>query len=273
MIKKILLTLSIIILFGCNKEEEIIKKDLNYNRSLYSWYFKNVLNDLDKFNTFIEGNKINRVYQKVSDTYLEKDDKETEKFIKDLNDKKIEVYYLDGEPSWGEEDGYKSIIEVIDKVLEFNSTHNSKFNGLLLDIEPYTSEKIEHFEDEHFEIYLKQIKKVYSYSKDKDIKILLAIPSWFDKENFDMFKELIKNCDGISVMNYDINNTVENIKNEYEYAYKYDKFIETIYEIGFEKDYTFNSFDEIEEDYKNIIYKYSNYVGLSYHHYGDLLKK
>ena len=91
MIKKILLTLSIIILFGCNKEEEIIKKDLNYNTSLYSWYFKNVLNDLDKFNTFIECNKINRVYQKVSDTYLEKDDKETEKFIKDLNDKKIEV--------------------------------------------------------------------------------------------------------------------------------------------------------------------------------------
>ena len=50
---------------------------------------------------------------------------------------------------------------------------------------------------------------------------------------------------------------------------KYDKKINTIYEINFDEDNYFSSWDEIKKDYKKLKNKY-NKIGIAYHHYASI---
>lgn len=62
------------------------------------------------------------------------------------------------------------------------------------------------------------------------------------------------------------------MENEIKFARKYNKNINTIYEVEFGiKENTFSSYEEIDEDYKKIRahYKYDK-LKKAYHHLGDM---
>ena len=63
-------------------------------------------------------------------------------------------------------------------------------------------------------------------------------------------------------MNYNIDKTVKNISFENKLSKKYDKKINTIYEINFDEDNYFSSWDEIKKDYKKLKNKY-NKIGIA----------
>ncbi len=258
--------LSILLLFliiSIFKEEEIV-----YESSLYSWKLDKVLENKEKFYKILKEYNVKILYQDFTSEYLEEYD---DSFIEDMTKQGITVYHLGGDPSWGQTDGYDKIKREIKRVLAFNENVDHPIKGVILDIEPYISEKEEDFSKENFEIYVEQIEKSYSYCQRHELELLLAIPYWFDSIDDELLQKVIKNSDGVSVMNYKITKTSSKIKREVELANKYDKKIDSIYEIEYGKEGYFASHKEILEDYKKLKEENpSQNLMISYHHYGSI---
>lgn len=227
---------------------------------LYSWSM-DALDDEDLLD-IIKKHNVHLLYQDFNTKYLEGSNDE---FIKKMLEIDAEVYHLCGEIEWGLEKDASSMIKEIDKVIFFNKNVSNKIKGIIFDIETYQN-SIEEFD---FSLYVSNMKKAYEYAKKNNIKMHIAIPIWFDKININELEDLIQNgCDGISLMNYNIKNTLENMRIEIELAKKYNKDINTIYEINFLNDNYFSSYDEIDLDFKKIYKKYSySKLKKAYHHY------
>lgn len=254
----ILVLLSMFLLMKKNNDIILYSWDMDYiNQEDYS----NIYKMIDELN-------INILYQDFSSEYLSNADNT---FLEQMKIKKVDVYHLAGDPSWGLKDGYKYIIEEINKVIFYNNNVNNKIKGIVLDIEPYASEKLKNsdFSSDNFQIYVEQIEKSYFLAKENNLEFVLVIPYWFDVVDKDLLEQLIHYVDEISVMNYNIDKTVKNISFENKLSKKYDKKINTIYEINFDEDNYFSSWDEIKKDYKKLKNKY-NKIGIAYHHYASI---
>lgn len=261
--KKIFLISSILIL--CSTILILSIKKQENRRILYSWNLDSITKDFKKFQEITKNIGINTLYQDFTKEFLKAKD---DTFLLEMQKKEIETYHLAGDPSWGEEDGFFKIKEEIDLVLAFNQSVENKIKGIVLDIEPYASEKVEEFELLAFEKYVKEIEKTYRYTKENQLELILAIPYWLDHISLELLENLIKNTDGISVMNYKKDKTMTNIKEEIEYAKKYQKKIDTIYEVeGTNK----TTLKNIEDDYKKIQQKNKmKDLNISFHHYQSM---
>ena len=250
------------------KERNETETKEEYNRILYSWNINDIEEDENRFQQIIKEYQINKIYQDFTSEYLNQND---DTFIKKLSDQNITVYHLAGDPSWGQKGGFYKIAEEIDKVVNFNQNVTNPLKGIVLDIEPYVSEKKEEFQEKDFEIYVREIKKAYRYIANKNLELILAIPYWFDKINLELLEELIQNTDGISVMNYNINRTKENIEVELKLTHKYEKEIDTIYEIAYQEDGYFKEKEEIKQDFVQILNnEQKKQVNIAYHHYRSM---
>lgn len=236
------------------------------NNILYSWSMSaltdnELLDVIDKYH-------ISTIYQDFSTEYLKSHD---DTFMIYMKNKKVEVYHLCGEKEWALEKNAISMKKEIDKVVAYNQTSSYKIKGIVFDVEPYQNEKnIE--ENFDFSLYVSNMKKAYKYSKSKGLKMVIAIPIWFDNINEKLLKKLIKDgCDEISLMNYNIKYTKEHMKKELKYAKKYNKSINTIYEINFKDDNYFSNYKEIDKDFEKL-QEYYGYEKLrkAYHHYDKM---
>ena len=246
-------------LYSQEKENSVINDAI-----LYSWHLEDILKQKERFYTVVEEYQIRTLYQDFSSEYLKQMDSS---FIKEMKENGIEVYHLAGDPSWGRKNGFEKIKKEIDKVSQFNDNSEYHLTGLLLDIEPYVSEKEEKFASADFEVYVEEIKKAYAYIKGRNLELRIAIPYWLDSIDMNLLEELIKNTDGVSVMNYNIKKTSKNIENEVEIARKYKKHIDTIYEIEYDDEEYFTSRDEIVKDFQKIKRENSlNSLKIAYHH-------
>lgn len=262
LIRSIILILIFLIFLFTNKEKEKI--------ILYSWNIKDISEEKrDNLEHIINKLNINTVYQTFSSDYLEESNDE---FIKYLHKKNISVYHLTGEREWGLGNDMKYIYKEIDLVYKFNKNNKNKLDGIAFDIEPYI---LEEWTDASLEIYVSKMKKAYKYAQEKGIYFILVIPYWYDNLNLELLEELFKDAgDEFSIMNYRIKSTIKNIENEIKFAKKYNKKINTIAEVGFKDDDKFNSFKEINADFKNIKEYYSDYnISIAYHDYSTILKE
>ena len=66
----------------------------------------------------------------------------TGKFVKALHNRKIEVYALLGAVEWGYEEDGATLLAHLEKIVQYNvqSSEKEKFDGVMLDIEPYISD-------------------------------------------------------------------------------------------------------------------------------------
>lgn len=244
------------------------KEEIPNNHILYSWNLEDIKENEQKFEQILKDYHITTIYQDFTSEYFENVQND---FIKQMSKEKIDIYHLAGDPSWGRENGFLKIAGEIDKLEEYNQKVPYKIKGIVLDIEPYVSEKEEKFAIEDFEIYVKEIKKSYRYIQDKNLELILAIPYWFDHIDIALLESLIQNADGISIMNYSKNKTIKNMKEEWSLAKKYQKQINTIYEIEYDKEDYFSSKEEIEKDFNKIKNAYQDYpIDIAYHHYKSM---
>lgn len=254
-ILKVVITFFIMsISFGCNNKVE-------NNRILYSWHMKNI-SDIKLIKTIKKLN-INILYQDFSTDYLNGNDST---FIEKMNKNNVKVYHLCGDSSWGIKGNNKTIKE-IDKVINYNKNNEYKISGIVFDIESYTLDSYN--ENNYIEI----IEKAYEYCRKNNVYMILCIPTWMKKNTLE---KLIYNSDEISVMNYNINKTISNIKEEISLAKQYNKKVNTIYETNFNNKKYFSNFNEIEDDYQKIINNYDYSISIAFHHYnsiGKLAKK
>ncbi len=245
--------------------------------SLYSWSMNAFAEKKQHLFEVIEERGITDLYQDFTTKYLASYDNTV---VSELVLKGIKVYHLAGHPSWGYEEDARSIIEEIDKVVDYNAHVESKIEGIVLDIEPYLYEGKEYnFEPDDLEVYAKAIQKGYEYAKEKKLKYVICIPTWYDTLSEELTEKVISNADRIEAMNYVVKDTLLNIQTEVEYAKKYDKEITTIYEVNFnynideddERTGIFYSYKEMLEDFKKIKenYKYDKlYIG--YHYFAKM---
>lgn len=240
-----------------------------YEASLYSWKLEDISEDKDKFYKTLKDYNIRILYQDFTKDYLEE---KNDEFIEALNSRGIEVYHLGGDPSWGRTNGYSKIRSEMKRVVEFNEEVTNKIKGVVLDIEPYVSEKEEKLQKEDFKIYVEQIEKSYAYCQRHGLELIVAIPYWFDTIDEDLLERVIENSDGVSVMNYKIDKTSKNIETEVALANKYNKKIESIYEVNYRKEGYFSSHRDILIDFKRLIEENpSEKLMLSYHHYASII--
>lgn len=239
-----------------------------YSSNLYSWNLDAILEDEKSFDQVLEDYAVKNLYQSFTKEYLkEKDDS----FIKKMFSKGISVYHLGGDPAWGKKGGYDKIVKTVDRILEFNEDSEYKIRGVVLDIEPYVSEREEVFSKENFEIYAEQIEKSYIYCRENELEMIVAIPYWFDSIDENLLERIVSASDGISVMNYKIDKTASKIKEEVHLANKYGKKIDSIYEIEYQKEGYFQSLEAILKDFAELKkVNPSDNLTISYHHYGSI---
>lgn len=268
MIKKTILTILVLLLFLGGILYISSLKNKSYQTIIYSWDLEKINENKKQFQKTIESYQIDTIYQDFKKDYLKASDDE---FIKEMQKKKISVYHLAGDPTWGKKDGFTKTKEELELVKQFNKKTKNKLKGVVLDIEPYIDEKEENFKIKDFQIYVEEIKKTYKYCKENELELILVIPYWFDDIDENLLEELIQNTDGISVMNYNINKTKQKIKTEIKLAKKYQKKIDTIYEVNYKEKGYFSSKEEIIKDYEKLKkeYKLEN-LGLAFHHYGSM---
>ncbi len=235
---------------------------------LYSWDINDVMSDKSEFENIRKKYNINTLYQDFDNDFFTKKDSSFMKYMDSLD---IKVYQLGGDPSWGKKNGFLKIKKEIDRVFNYNQKNRLKIKGIMLDIEPYVSEKEEKFSKTDFLVYATEIGKAYTYAQTKGLEMRIAIPYWLDHIDKDLLEQLIENCDGISVMNYDISKTKEAIKDEYALASKYQKKIDTIYEINYGKEDYFSSLKEIQNDFNKLKKEYLE-LTISYHHLKSIKK-
>lgn len=230
---------------------------------LYSWSMS-ALED-PQLESVLKKHNIGILYQDFSSAYLKGTDFT---FLKNMRALKVDVYHLSGDPSWGEDAEAKSMKEEIDKVVAYNANNEEKISGIVFDVEPYLHNK-EKFD---FPLYVEAMKEAYQYAKEQGIYMVLALAVWFDTLDENLLEELIQDgCDEISLMNYNIEYTKERMEEEMKFAKKYNKKVNTIYEIDFGKDGYFESYEAIDHDFWKLkqYYRYPH-LKKAYHYYDKM---
>ena len=158
------------------------------------------------------------------------------------------IYVLAGDPSWRADDMQKVVDEAEEK----------RADGILFNIE------------NDYTLLASDLSLL-----DSHLPIYVCIPFWLDE---DVQDGIIKESDGIVVMNYSKGNERQNIRKTIEMADEYGKTILTAYELqpvgeyGLEDYNTYNEdgLQAVEENYKE---QFSGTdVGIAYHNL-DMMRK
>ena len=128
----------------------------------------------------------------------------TGKFVKALHNRKIEVYALLGAVEWGYEEDGATLLAHLEKIVQYNvqSSEKEKFDGVMLDIEPYISDSWKENPEEYMDRYISCMKKGYKFAQKNHLRTAICIPRHYDNQGLTSgLEELIKEtCDEVAVM-------------------------------------------------------------------------
>ncbi len=186
------LLLGVLLLTSCAPDEA----DVLHDKAMWAWHPSKEIHTEESRHDLIDfaiHKGIGAIYLYVGgtedSTYLTRNPDHYRSFIRLAHEKKIEVYALDGEPTWSHE--HKEPIQRIEQILDFNanSTSDERFDGIQFDIEPYLLDDWDTADSERIiQQYLDGIKtyvtKIHTYEKDRHLSFMVAIPFWFDSEKY-----------------------------------------------------------------------------------------
>lgn len=160
--------------------------------------------------------------------------KQISTFLQQADDHGIEVYLLTGDPSWGEKQGREKMCQEIAYVKKMNETViQGRIQGILMDTEPYLSEKWEENPGKLMKSYVENMKESYRYAREAELTLIACIPYYYDSWGYEKeLEDLIKNgCDEVAVMNYSKWEEAAQIQKEAELASQWGKRLTVIYEL------------------------------------------
>jgi len=198
---------------------------------LFSWE-KSAIIEKKAFFDDAESLGITEVYQEIAPSLQPE---AVEEFLKEAQERNIDIYMLVGEAEWALQEDAKEIIKEIDRILLMNnnSEEAAYIKGIMVDVEPYSLEEWKQDSVGTMRMFVDSMKTAYAYANKNDIKMMLCIPYHYDKKGFEKELEELtaQACDGIAVMNYYRDKEIPNMETEAEYAAGYDKMMITIYEM------------------------------------------
>lgn len=216
--------------------------------SVFSW-FQDQVDKRDETFQLLERHQIDRIYQ------LFKHDISVESaqyFLKSAQAYKKDVYLLAGEAEWALEKYRQEIGHYIEWAAQFNPL----IRGIVLDIEPHTLEEFKANSKIIMKSFTENLKYAYSLAKSYQLKVILCLPYYFDQLGF--YAE------------------VEHLRFEAKLSLKYNKPIQTIYELqppgkyGLTNQNTYynQGLEVLYRNYKNLKAAYgSQTISLSLHEF------
>ncbi len=197
---------------------------------MFEWN-EDTIGHVDDALRLIDALPITRWYQEV-DENLDAD--AIRSFIRTLGRQGVRVYALIGSVEWGFEADARSLIGQLKTIVQYNENvrADERFYGIMLDIEPYTTQRWKAAPEESMETYVNSMRSAYRFLYGTDLRTALCIPRHYDdQELMDGLEALIRDCcDEVAVMDYDCGNEVEKIRNEKSLAQKYGKELHCILE-------------------------------------------
>lgn len=197
---------------------------------LFSWKRDAVVEKSQLLFQTAKEQNINIIYQSFNQSLS---NRQIAAFIQDAISHDIEIYLLDGKPSWGTESNGESMKKVLERVDSYNKENlETPIKGVLLDVEPYTLDNWEDDQNSIMEDYLSGVKETYYFSREMGIEFALCISCFYDTWGYeDILEQLIQHCDTVVVMNYQRGNELKQLKTEASFAKKYEKQIINVYEL------------------------------------------
>jgi len=201
-------------------------------------------------------------------------------FAKDLSLMDIELYNLLGDYKWSESDDATPLLDKIDHTVALREKWGpDTLDGIVIDIEPYVSDR---WGDEKITLmdnYVEIMKLAYQRANENNLKVIVAVPVWLDGHYVEYLNKLAIYSDELSVMNYNRNREYDNIIDEIILAKSLEKDITCIFEfqeIGKHDLEGHNTYNEVGvkaaiENFE-AIYNKVGYKGLhfAYHYYAPV---
>lgn len=221
---------------------------------------------------------IDRIYQAVPNVYF--DSFEVSSMVKNCAAMGIEVVALNGSQSWQEE-GLDAYYAWIDALCAFNKAHPSEaICAVALDVESHTLDSFKMDMVKGFDDYVKLMREAYLYARERGLSVIQVVPAMFDKINAEKLEWFIQNCcDELSVMNYEKEGIVENIKDEVLLCNRNGVRIESIFETMpisaphnvTEANTYFNTGETaLRADVEKLRSVYGSSLGIGYHYFNTL---
>ncbi len=210
-------------------EQEMSFEEMPFGVGVFSWDHLPIMSDI----RCMQENGITELYQYIRPEYT---DEEITKFLEEMAEINIDVYVLDGEPEWSYAENYFCMENVLKRVRHLNdiARPGAQIKGIVFDVEPYVLDKWHNIPKQLLDEYASNVIRIRDESRDEglDLLIYVCIPYSYDKMGHDkQLRKLIKETDGVMVMNYNKGNEIDNIKREAALARWYGKRMVNIYEL------------------------------------------
>lgn len=251
---------------------EIIKPDHPFGAGVFSW---DHLPDDDDINCLVSNN-ITEIYQYLKPEYS---DEEIVAFLGRMSDKGIDVYILDGEPTWSYQENLRYAEAVIDRIAYINNyvSRRERILGVVYDIEPYVLDKWHSTPRLIMDEYIENMKALRDKIERRsyNIEMCICVPYSFDLMGYEEhLHSLIDSSDQVFVLNYNKANEIEDIRTEMEISTELGKRIVTVYELqpgllsqtNNSVTYYKDGLGAIKTSYDNMLSAYEgNKLGIAYH--------
>ncbi|MGP4108131.1 hypothetical protein [Virgibacillus sp. L01] len=169
------------------------------DKAMWSWFPNEDIDtteNREEMIEFAEEKGVNVIYLNIgernSDIYLKMHPEQYRKFIKLAHESDIKVYALDGASEWAKEENHHIPISRMLDVFEYNchSSEDEQFDGVQFDIEPYLLDEWDTNERgqliQEYLSGLKILNKISkAYSQTHDFEFMVAMPFWFDGEEYE----------------------------------------------------------------------------------------
>ena len=251
---------------------EIIKPDHPFGAGVFSW---DHLPDEEDVECLVSNN-ITEIYQYLKPEYS---DEEIVSFLGRMSDKGIDVYILDGEPSWSYKENFRYAEAVIDRIAYINNyvSRRERILGVVYDIEPYVLDKWHSTPRLIMDEYIENIKALRDKIERRgyNIEMCICVPYSFDLMGYEEhLYNLIECSDQVYVLNYNKTNEIEDIRTEMEISERLGRRIVTVYELqpgllsqtNNSVTYYKDGLGAIKTSYDNMLSAYEgNKLGIAYH--------
>lgn len=181
-----------------------------YSTSLWSWNQRTITDSEYQadFFTFCIANDIDRVYQ-CFDTYPTMvNEEQLTTFLEKAKQNNIDVYFTNGDPSFCNRTDYV-LDEMVAPIAAYNSNHEVKIKGIVLDEEVYANDDYQENQDEYHQKTVNLSQRVYQACHEAGMEYILCSAANF----FEKVPELYDYTDEILVMAYYNGKQAYNVRN------------------------------------------------------------
>lgn len=229
------------------------------------------IGDYEQFLQDCKSLGVTRIYQCFQKNLLGTDELHT--FLAAMHEAGIEIYWVNGDPSWAVEQ-LPDALSYVDAIGEFNEASTEKVDGILFDIEYYCLPDYDAKQEEYNSIALEAYKTLREEGAIYGLPVGQCVNYQVANANIGEYEQIVSEaCDFVAVMAYCNDIQYQAIKNLLVICDRYDVPLDVLtYYASEPSDTTRHSLEEGEKEWQIILERsQSDNLGFCYYDYRDEL--